>query len=159
MKKKVTVDLIEESEIVSLYSISFTMDRTTEFEHFLEKFEKQSIWNKDYQKVLYAISIILDNGALERYFRPEGRISDNVCAIPIESSSIRLYCLRISNEILVIGNGDVKSTATYEEDPKLLGYVMDLQKFEALLKKDILDGIITVEEKRLVGIEDKTYEI
>ena len=159
MKKKVTVDLIEESEIVSLYSISFTMDRTTEFEHFLEQFEKQSIWNKDYQKVLYAISIILDNGALERYFRPEGRISDNVCAIPIESSSIRLYCLRISNEILVIGNGDVKSTATYEEDPKLLGYVMDLQKFEALLKKDILDGIITVEEKRLVGIEDKTYEI
>ena len=159
MKKKVTVDLIEESEVVSLYSISFAMDRTTEFERFLEKFEDQAQWNKDYQKILYAISIILDNGALERYFRPEGKINDSVCAIPIESSSIRLYCLRISNEILVIGNGDIKSSAIYEEDPKLLGYVMDLQKFEALLDKDIKDGIITVNEKRLIGIDDKIYEI
>jgi len=159
MKKKVTVDLIEESDVVSLYSISFSFDGTTEFERFLEKFEKQAVWNKEYQKVLYAISLILDNGALERYFRPEGKINDRVCAIPVESSNIRLYCLRISNEILVIGNGDVKKTVTYEDDPKLLGYVMDLQKFEALLNKDIIDGIITVKEKRLVGIEEETYEI
>ncbi len=159
MKKKVTVDLIEESDVVSLYSISFSFDGTTEFERFLEKFERQAVWNKEYQKVLYAISLILDNGALERYFRPEGKINDRVCAIPVESSNIRLYCLRISNEILVIGNGDVKKTVTYEDDPKLLGYVMDLQKFEALLNKDIIDGIITVKEKRLVGIEEETYEI
>lgn len=159
MKKKVTVDLVEESEMVSLYSISFAMDRTTEFELFLEKFENQAKWNKDYQKILYAIKLILNNGALERYFRPEGKMNDSVSAIPIESNSVRLYCLRISNEILVIGNGDVKSSATYEEDPKLFGYVLDLQKFEALLDKDIKDGIITVQEKRLIGIEDKTYEI
>ncbi len=159
MKKKVSVDLIEESDVVSLYSISFSFDGTTEFERFLEKFERQAVWNKEYQKVLYAISLILDNGALERYFRPEGKINDRVCAIPVESSNIRLYCLRISNEILVIGNGDVKKTVTYEDDPKLLGYVMDLQKFEALLNKDIIDGIITVKEKRLVGIEEETYEI
>ena len=116
MKKKTTVDLIEESEVVSLYSISFEVDGTTEFERFLEKFENQADWNKDYQKVLYAISLILDKGALERYFRPEGKISDDVCAIPVESGNIRLYCLRISDEILVIGNGDVKHTETYEED-------------------------------------------
>ncbi len=159
MKKKTTVDLIEESEVVSLYSISFEIDRTTEFERFLEKFENQAEWNKDYQKVLYAISLILDNGALERYFRPEGKLSDDVCAIPVESGNIRLYCLRISDEILVIGNGDIKQTATYEEDQRLLGYVLDLQKFERLLQSDIEAGIITVEERHLLGIEEKTYEI
>ena len=42
MKKKTTVDLIEESEVVSLYSISFEIDRTSEFERFLEKFENQA---------------------------------------------------------------------------------------------------------------------
>lgn len=159
MKKKTTVDLIEESEVVSLYSISFEIDRTTEFERFLEKFENQAEWNKDYQKVLYAISLILDHGALERYFRPEGKISDEVCAIPVESGNIRLYCLRISDEILVIGNGDIKHTATYEEDQRLLGYVLDLQKFERLLQNDIEAGIITVEKRHLLGIEEKTYEI
>ena len=109
--KKTTVDLIEESEVVSLYSISFAMDRTTEFERFMEKFEQQASYNTDYQKVLYAVSMILRKGALERFFR------------------------------------------------KLLGYVMDLQKFEALLKKDIDEGIVSVEERHLVGVEDKTYEI
>lgn len=32
MKKKATLELVEQSEKVSLYSISFAMDRTTEFE-------------------------------------------------------------------------------------------------------------------------------
>lgn len=157
MKKKTTLELIEQSQKVSLYSISFETDRTTEFERFLRKFEAEASLNTDYQKVLYALSIILDKGALERYFRPEGHKNDNLCALPIESGKIRLYCLRISDEILILGNGDVKQTVTYEEDAKLLGYAMDLQKFDQLLRKDIEDGIVTIEERELKRIEDKEY--
>lgn len=159
MKKKTTLELIEQSQKVSLYSISFETDRTTEFERFLRKFEAEASLNTDYQKVLYALSIILDKGALERYFRPEGHMNDNLCALPIESGKIRLYCLRISDEILILGNGDVKQTVTYEEDAKLLGYAMDLQKFDQLLRKDIEDGIVTIEERELKRIEDKEYLI
>lgn len=157
MKKKTTLELIEQSQKVSLYSISFEIDRTTEFERFLRKFEAEASLNTDYQKVLYALSIILDKGALERYFRPEGHMNDNLCALPIESGKIRLYCLRISDEILILGNGDVKQTVTYKEDAKLLGYAMDLQKFDQLLRKDIEDGIVTIEERELKRIEDKEY--
>lgn len=157
MKKKTTLELIEQSQKVSLYSISFETDRTTEFERFLRKFEAEASLNTDYQKVLYALSIILDKGALERYFRPEGHMNDNLCALPIESGKIRLYCLRISDEILILGNGGVKQTVTYEEDAKLLGYAMDLQKFDQLLRKDIEDGIVTIEERELKRIEDKEY--
>lgn len=157
MKKKTTLELIEQSQKVSLYSISFEIDRTTEFERFLKKFEAEASLNTDYQKVLYALSIILDKGALERYFRPEGHMNDNLCALPIESGKIRLYCLRISDEILILGNGDVKQTVTYEEDAKLLGYAMDLQKFDQLLRKDIEDGIVTIEERELKRIEEKEY--
>ena len=157
MKKKTTLELVEQSQKVSLYSISFEMDRTTEFERFLRKFEAEASLNTDYQKVLYALSIILDKGALERYFRPEGHMNDNLCALPIESGKIRLYCLRISDEILILGNGDVKQTATYEEDAKLLGYAMDLQKFDQLLRKDIEDGIVTIEKKEFTSIEHRVY--
>ena len=157
MKKKTTLELVEQSEKVSLYSISFAMDRTTEFERFLSKFEEQASLNEDYQKILYALSIILNKGALERYFRPEGKVEDNLCALPLESGRIRLYCLRISDEVLIIGNGGVKNTATYEEDPQLYGYALDLQKFDKLLRKDIEDGIVTVEERRLNNIEDREY--
>ena len=157
MKKKATVDLVEQSEKVSFYSISFQMDRTTEFERFLAKFEEEAEFNEDYQKILAALEIILDRGALERYFRPEGTMEDNLCALPIESGNIRLYCLRISDEILILGNGDRKTTRTYQDDRKLLGYALDLQKFDILLKKDIEDGVVTVEERTLKYIENNEY--
>lgn len=157
MKRKTTLELVEQSEKVSLYSISFAKDRTTEFELFLRKFEEEASLNEDYQKILYALSIILNNGALERYFRPEGFMDDNLCALPIESSRIRLFCLRISDEILILGNGDEKRTSTYEQDVKLYGYALDLQKFDYLLRKDIEAGIVTVEEKELTSIDEKEY--
>ena len=83
MKKKTTVGLVEESEKVSFYSISFQMDRTTEFERFLSKFEEEAALNENYQRILAALEIILDKGALERYFRPEGTMLDDLCALPL----------------------------------------------------------------------------
>ena len=53
--------------------------------------------------------------------------NDNVKALAIDSRKLRLYCLRISDQILILGNGGVKNTRTYQEDSKLSGYVMDLQ--------------------------------
>ena len=157
MKKRTTVDLVEQSEKVSFYSISFQMERTTEFERFLSKFEEEAEFNEDYQRILAALEIILDRGALERYFRPEGSINDNLCAIPIESGNIRLFCLRISDQILILGNGDKKTTRTYQEDRRLLGYALDLQKFDKLLKKDLEDGVVTIEERTLKYIENNEY--
>ena len=49
---------------------------------------------------------IIENGVYERYFRPEGKMNDGVCALPIESGKLRLYCNRLSQQILIAGNGD-----------------------------------------------------
>lgn len=86
-------------------------------------------------------------------------MDDSLCALPIESGKLRLYCLRISDEILILGNGDVKRTDTYEKDSRLFGYALDLQKFSILLKQDIEDGIVTIEERELTNIENKEYLI
>lgn len=159
MKRKAALNLIEKSDKVSIYSISFNLDNKTEFERFMDKFESIASFNRDYQKVLYAIQLILDRGALERYFRPEGKMSDNLCALPIESGKIRLYCLRISDEILILGNGGVKNTAKYQENKELLGYAVDLQKFDKLIKEELKTGSIIIEEHELKGIDKRTFEI
>lgn len=114
---------------------------------------------RDYQIIIYALSKIAENGALERYFRPEGKMNDNVCALPVDSGKLRLYCLRISDNILVIGNGGIKNTKTYEESEELLGYVIDLQKFDAIIKKEVADGTLTVNETSIDDITDKTFEL
>ena len=46
MKKKTTIDIIGESERTTLYSISFEMDGTTEFEKFVEEFENNAVFNQ-----------------------------------------------------------------------------------------------------------------
>ena len=159
VKKKTTVELLKESEKASLYSISFEMDGTTEFEKFVAEFEMNATYNRDYQRIIAALQAILRIGALERFFRPEGSMNDSVQALPIESGKLRLYCLRLSDQIVILGNGGVKSTRTYEEDPKLYGYVLDLQKFEKILNENIAKGYVSIEEKELSGIEDITIEI
>ena len=110
-------------------------------------------YNRDYQRIIAALQAILRIGALERFFRPEGGMNDSVQALPIESGKLRLYCLRLSDQIVILGNGGVKNTRTYEENPKLYGYVLDLQR-ECIDK-----GFVSIEEKELSGIDDITFEI
>lgn len=159
MKKKTTLDIISESEKATLYSISFEKDGTTEFEKFVAEFEMNAEYNSDYQRIIAALQVILDKGALERFFPPEGKMNDNVHAIPIEGGKLRLYCLRISEQIVILGNGGVKNTKSYQEDPKLYGYVLDLQRFEKILKENIDKGYISVDEKELHGADQITFEI
>ena len=78
------------------------------------------------------------------FFRPEGKINDGVCALPISDSRLRLYCLRLSDSILILGNGGIKKTRTYNEDDVLKGYVLSLQKFERLITEGKKNGSIVI---------------
>lgn len=159
MRKKTTLDVIGQSNKTSLYSISFETDGTTEFEKFVAEFEMNATYNMDYQRIIAALQAILRFGALERFFRPEGKMKDSVAAIPLEGGKLRLYCLRISEQIVILGNGGIKTTGSYEEDPKLYGYVMDLQRFEKILKEEMEKGYVSIEEKELTGIENVDFYI
>ena len=123
------------------------------------KFKDNSTLNYDFQRILLALEKIIDRGALERFFRIEGKMNDRVSALAIDSRKLRLYCLRISDQILIVGNGGVKTTRTYQEDEQLSGYVMDLQRFDELLKQAQQNGSITIEKNMIVGIDNKVFEI
>lgn len=157
--KQAKVNIVDQTDFVSLYTIIFENSEVSEFEKFMEKFKDNASLQRDYQLILLALDKITSHGALERNFRPEGKISDNVVALPIEKSRLRLYCLRLTDKVLILGNGGEKNTKTYEESEELKGYVIDLQKFDALLKTYIRKGEIEIKETKLVGIEDKTFEL
>ena len=157
--KKAQLKTIEQNDNVSLYSICFNGSDVSEYEDFLMKFRDNSKLNKDFQIILLALEKIIDQGALERFFRIEGKMSDNIAALAIDSRKLRLYCLRISDQIMIVGNGGVKTTRTYQEDEELSGYVMDLQRFDELLKQAQQNGTITIEKNMIVGIENKTFEL
>ena len=142
-----------------MFSICFDGGEESEFEKFLNEFKDNATYNKDFNVILLALSKIIDKGALERFFRNEGRMNDNVNALAIDARKLRLYCLRISDQILILGNGGVKTTRTYQEDSKLSGYVMDLQTFDKVLIKAQKSGKVTIEKNMITDIQSATFEI
>lgn len=159
MAKQATIKTIEQNDNVSLYSICFNGDEQSEYEKFLAAFKDNARLNRDFQTILLALAKIVEVGALERFFRNEGRMNDDLCALSLDSRRLRLYCLRISDQILIVGNGGEKTTRTYQEDETLSGYVMDLQKFDDLLRQAQRSGAIRIENNVITGIDTATFEL
>ena len=127
---------------------------------FIIKGNENATLQPDLQKILNAIQHMMDAvGFLDRYFRPEGKMRDRVAALPIQSSKLRLYCLRLSDSVLIVGNGGQKDTKTYQENPELNGYVINLQKLDDILRIAEQKGAIRIEETTIEGIDDKTFEL
>lgn len=155
----ISLKTIEQNDNVSMFSICFDGNEESEFEKFLNEFKDNATYNKDFNVILLALSKIIDKGALERFFRNEGKMNDSVKALAIDSRKLRLYCLRISDQILILGNGGVKTTRTYQENEQLSGYVMDLQTFDKVLIKAQKAGRVTIEKNMITDIQSATFEI
>lgn len=157
--KSATLKTIEQNDNVGLFSICFDGGSESEFEKFLVKFKDNANFNKEFNIILLALKKIIDKGALERFFRPEGKMGDHVSALSLDSRKLRLYCLRISDQVLILGNGGVKQTRTYQEDETLNGYVVDLQSFDRALTEAQRAGKVTIEKNVITNIESATFEI
>ncbi len=149
--------LVNSGNKCTAYTIQFLSDDQSEFDKFVSKFRQDAELNPDFQAIMRFVEQILSNGAFERYFRREGKVSDSVMALPVLKSRLRLYCLRLSDKILILGNGGVKRSRTYQEDDTLQGYVIDLQKFERLLRQEARSGNVEITESEI--ITNKKFDI
>ena len=157
---KVTIKTLKQTEKNGLFSLVFENEAYSEFEKFIEMFKNEADVSRDLNVILsYIEQMINGAGFLERYFRPEGKMKDNVCALPVVSGKLRLYCLRLSDSVLIAGGGGRKSTKTYNEDSNLNGYVISLQKLDELIKVEVKKGNITIESGTIIGTDNKSFEL
>ena len=102
MKRKVSIIPFEEHAEVSFYSIILDNNINTELEDFLINIQETS--ENDASRIVALLDTIGKSGAQERYFRYEGKLSDNLCALPdhyLIKSDYRLYVLRHSESLLI----------------------------------------------------------
>lgn len=151
MGKNLFLELLEDGNKVSLYSPHFEDEAYSEFEKFLLAYK--DTYPDDVRQLVYRLDIIKRDGADDRHFRYEGTRRDRVMALPshLETTSLRLYLLNIDAKILILGNGGLKTTATYEEDSHLHKCVQTLQKIDIQLKQLEKQKIITVTGTKLFG--------
>ena len=156
---KATILSLKQTENTWLFTIIFEGESQSEFVKFISKFRNDAKRQDDLRIILNQIDLMLKSGFVERKFRTEGKIRDSLVALPIFRSGLRLYCLRMSDSVLIVGNGGVKYTKTYEEDKDLNGYVISLQKLDELLKADIKRGLVRIEKTEIIGTENKKYDL
>jgi len=141
--RKVVFEPLILTDSTDVFTIKVGDATETEFKKFFVLFKdsEDSFLKDDMERILIAIEKISQNGALESYFRVEGRINDRICAIPLlikhrdksKHGTLRLYCIKISESLLIIGGGGLKVTETYQEDQTLVKHVSTLQLIDSKL--------------------------
>ena len=151
MKRKISIELYEEHENVNFYTLQFEGE-DTEFDKFLDKFPEDSEYDEDINIIIKWIDKIGERGADERHFRPEGKFRDSVCAIPTYvKCNLRLYLIRLNDNIVILGNGGVKRTKTYNEDSALNEMVKLLQEVDRYLEQRMRTGKVSIYKKSIYG--------
>lgn len=148
--------LIYNTTALYIYSPILDGEEMSEFHKFLSK---KPGWThpsleKDFVLIGARIKKMAEEcGARENLFRREGHKDDNVVALPVlqewrskKVGVLRLYCDRISDRILIIGNGDVKKVQSYQLDPILDSYVKTLQIIDKKIQSELTELDIDVDD-------------
>lgn len=151
MKQNYYIELIEEHPMANFYSIHLDEEELCELERFFEKYSDDTAYEEDIDTLIAWLDRIGERGALERYFRHEGKYGDGVSAIPIETRRLRLYCIRLSDKILVFGNGGEKDCATWQENELLSSYVEMLMDTSRFIRARAASGSLFIVDKELIG--------
>ena len=160
---KVVFEPLILTDSTDIFTIKIDDANETESKKFFVLFKdtEDSFIKDDMDMILAAIEKIAQNGALESYFRLEGKMSDRICAIPLlikprdktKHGTLRLYCIRVSDSLLIIGGGGLKATDTYQEDEALAKHVSTLQSIDSKLSEIEKKGLDLHKELLNIVIE------
>jgi hypothetical protein len=99
--------------VVKTYSILLEGDEICEAEKFYERFENEEEQTDALNHITIVIEQMLQHGASLDIFRPEG----GVFAIPKGNYSLRFYCCRLNDNMVVFGNGGIKTSQKVQDSP------------------------------------------
>jgi hypothetical protein len=114
----------DEGSLCTFYTVRWDEpDAISETDQFFEKFENHPVHKKALQELAVFIfrKIANETGALEEFFRfenyaqalpPGGRHLVGEITIDYGNFPLRLYCLRITSQLVVLFNGGEKSSQT-----------------------------------------------
>lgn len=145
------VRLFYSFEKVNFYTIHFDDSDDCETDIFFNTYKVHEELSWDLGIIAAEIERIGKvTGALIRKFRGEG----NAHAIPDNTflgAKIRLYCYRVSDQIVVLGNGGLKTARTAQEGEFTAAHFKNMKDAARLIQYRIDKGSIVIENNLLLG--------
>lgn len=147
--KRLEIEVFKQFQKANFYTIRFENDEISETDSFIARFEEDPEHCNDLGIILQWIATMgEEKGTLERYFRPERKAQ----AIPIVTSGLRLYCIRISDELVILGNGGIKESQKVQNSPTAFPQFKLMNKLAYALERSIAKGKTISNGKDLSGV-------
>lgn len=139
--------------MASFYTIATNEKEGTFFEHFLK--EHISEFECELLDIIARLkSMGTKHGAAYSFFKvDEGlEIDDRVCAIYDKPNvNLRLYCIRLSKQIVILGNGGykAKNTRAWQDNIRLSREVHEMMRYSAIIREKIKTNKLFISTNKL----------
>lgn len=154
MKRYFEIKPYLDFEKTRFYTIEEVGKGVSETDEFFIRLKDDLDYQKDIETIKYWIQKIgKESGALERHFRPEAKAK----AIPIIQSKLRLYCYRISDELVILGNGGIKSSQSVQDSPDAFPHFELMNTVAFVIQMKLENDKIEITGKNISG--DLTFFI
>lgn len=162
------LEVFYEYDYVSYYTIRLEIDEKKEALSETDKFyQVYDDVNHPHFNEFDAIMRVIDamgyhvRGAEAWLFRPENAAH----ALPpnrkparkaldieiLEDSQLRLYCIRLTSEVVILLNGGIKTQDNAQDCPNVRGHFSQAQAIAKAIDKLMIDGSIMIEDTEIIN--------
>jgi hypothetical protein len=150
------LEVFETYPIVSYYTVRWQNDELSETDKFIKKIlYQQTEYKTELQEILTLIEVIgEERGAKDIYFTrhedlatalpPSSSLLIRGIEIPFYQNRLRLYCIKINENIVVLFNGGIKMSKKVQNSPDLLMKFREAQIFAKRIWEAIKDKSIVI---------------
>lgn len=150
MNEIVIIEEFKRYKHVTFYTIRYDDSELSETDKFIKRFlEEETVYKDDLDDIVNWINEIGIRGLKYINLRAE----NDAYALPpyTESSNLRLFCIKITNSIILLGNGGIKSSQTVQESNDLSMKFHDINRFSKSINEAIRSGNLIVDKMTLKG--------
>jgi hypothetical protein len=137
----------DQSDKVTYYTVRKTGETVSETDKFFERYSDQAAYREHVDEL---ISFLLKSmgdqlGARECFFRHERNahavppVHLNTLKISFQGFPLRLYCLRLTDHMVILMNGGVKTSRTAQDSPDLVHSFGEANRFAKVIDRAIID--------------------
>lgn len=130
----------------SVYTIVTEQRKVPFFDRFIE--EHRAAFLHDLMNIAGRLkSIGHVTGAKPGFFKADEGLEwdDGVCALfDTPEKHLRLYCIRFSDQIIVVGGGGPKNVRAWQDDPKLCKEVHEMMHYSKIIRTGLQNGSLRI---------------
>ena len=160
MKQFVTLQLFKSFPKVHFYTFQLEDEDTTETDKFFSKLEKIAEIETDLNHLVVWLSLIGKKyGAKLEFFRHEAAAHALPPPMPkmvkeVIVKDLRLYCVYISEQIVILANGGIKTAQQVQNAPNVLTHFRFANAMAKQIAQQIREGHFEWEGKNILNLNE-----